>query len=291
VVGVRPNAVAQTWPGRDSFDTQPEAQAFWESHGRPAVADGEGGRCESLPAGEEGGEYERPRGIVTVRLSRRRYAEATLHFEVAWRQGVPRRYTIARGRAHDDRDAWQPLVPAGVDADGDGEEDDRDEVPMAFTKVEDARRQTATRPRTSPTSTPAGNRGAGSLIGGRLRKYCQRHSPQGEAGRPAQAAGRDRCGLTGRPPCASGRAAALSRGLGSGGGGLDQRGDLVGFPSSAVRTRPTWDQGHGGGSSERRFDGFEPSMRRIGRDDDDVARARLPLLVARREGALPLLQG
>jgi hypothetical protein len=31
-------------------------------------------------------------------------------------------------------------------------------------------------------------------------------------------------------------------------------------------------------------------MRRIGRDDDDVARARLPLLVARREGALPLLQ-
>ena len=33
---------AQDWPGCDSFDTQPEAQAYWESHGRPAAADGDG---------------------------------------------------------------------------------------------------------------------------------------------------------------------------------------------------------------------------------------------------------
>lgn len=37
-----PSAEAQSWPGCDSFDLQPEAQAYWESHGRPAAADGDG---------------------------------------------------------------------------------------------------------------------------------------------------------------------------------------------------------------------------------------------------------
>src|SRR5947208_563456 len=72
----------------------------------------------------------RTRDKVTVELSRSRYPEATLHFEVAWRQGVPRRYTIARNRADRNRAAWQPFVPSGVDADHDGKKDDRDEVPM-----------------------------------------------------------------------------------------------------------------------------------------------------------------
>lgn len=69
-----------------------------------------------------------------MELSRSRYPEATLHFEVAWRQGVTRRYTIARSRADRNRDAWDDLVPVGLDADGDGKTDDRDEVPMAFTR-------------------------------------------------------------------------------------------------------------------------------------------------------------
>jgi hypothetical protein len=71
---------------------------------------------------------------VTVTLSRRRYPEPTLHIAVAWKQGAPRRYTIARGRAERNREAWDDLVPAGVDADGDRKVDDRDEVPMAFTR-------------------------------------------------------------------------------------------------------------------------------------------------------------
>jgi hypothetical protein len=91
--------------------------------------------CESLPAGQGGGDdCTNPRRTVTVELSRRTYPKSTLHFEVAWKQGVPRRYTIARGVADENRDAWEPFVPAGVDADGEGEEDDRDEVAMAFTK-------------------------------------------------------------------------------------------------------------------------------------------------------------
>jgi hypothetical protein len=109
---------------------------------------------------------------VTVRLSRRRYPESTLHFEVARRQGAPRRYTIARGRADENRDAWEPFVPAGVDADGDGEEDDRDEVPMAFTR-EGGRKAPNGRSASHIAYVDASdNRGAGSYIGGRLRRYC-----------------------------------------------------------------------------------------------------------------------
>jgi hypothetical protein len=85
---------------------------------------------------------------------------------------VPRRYTIACGQADENREAWDPLVPLGVDADGDGKKDDRDEVPMAFTKEGG---------RTAPNGNSAShiayvdskdNQGAGSSIGGRLRKYC-----------------------------------------------------------------------------------------------------------------------
>jgi hypothetical protein len=174
VTAIVPDAHAQDWPGCDSFDTEPEAQAYWASHGRPAVADGDGdGRvCESLPQRHDGTDCTRPRTTVEVRLSRRRYPEATLHFEVAWRQGVPRRYTIARGRADENREAWDTLVPSGVDADRDGKRDDRDEVPMVFTKEGG---------RTAPNGNSAShiayidandNHGAGSSIGGRLGRYC-----------------------------------------------------------------------------------------------------------------------
>jgi hypothetical protein len=174
-LGAQAGADTQVWAGCDSFDTQPEAQAYWESHGRPAQADGDndGKVCESLPTGAGAGEgCEPPRKTVTVRLSRRKYPEATLHFEVAWRQDVPRRYTIARGLADENRDAWEPLVPAGVDADGDGNEDDRDEVPMAFTK-EGGRKAANGRSASHIAYVDASdNRGAGSSIGGRLRRYC-----------------------------------------------------------------------------------------------------------------------
>jgi Excalibur calcium-binding domain len=161
------------------FDSQAEAQRYFIERGGPDSdpdrldSDGDGIACESLPAAQgEGQGCERPRKAVTVRLSRRKYPEATLHFEVAWRHGVPRRYTIARGLADENRDAWEPLVPGGVDADGDGEEDDRDEVPMAFTK-EGGRKAANGRSASHIAYVDASdNRGAGSSIGGRLRKYC-----------------------------------------------------------------------------------------------------------------------
>lgn len=62
-LGARAGADTQAWAACDSFDTQPEAQAYWESHGRPAQADGnnDGKICESLPTGEGAAEgCERP---------------------------------------------------------------------------------------------------------------------------------------------------------------------------------------------------------------------------------------
>jgi hypothetical protein len=109
---------------------------------------------------------------VVVEISRSRYPETTLHFEIAWKQGVTRRYTIARKRAERNRAAWQPYVPSGVDADGDGRNDDRDEVPMAFTR-EGSRKAGNGRSASHIAYVDASdNRGAGSSIGGKLRRYC-----------------------------------------------------------------------------------------------------------------------
>jgi hypothetical protein len=125
-----------------------------------------------LPNAHAGASCTHPDRTVAVELSRARYPEATLHFEVAWRQGVPRRYTIARNRADRNRAAWQPFVPSGVDADGDGKKDDRDEVPMAFTR-EGGRKAPNGRSASHIAYVDASdNRGAGSSIGARLGRYC-----------------------------------------------------------------------------------------------------------------------
>lgn len=121
-------------------------------------------------AGEAG--CVRPGHTLAVELSRAKYPESALHFEVAWRQGVPRRYTIARNRADRNRAAWEPYVPSGVDADRDGKKDDRDEVPMAFTR-EGSRKSPNGRSASNIAYVDASdNRGAGSSIGGRLGRYC-----------------------------------------------------------------------------------------------------------------------
>jgi hypothetical protein len=109
---------------------------------------------------------------VTVELSRSRYPESTLHFAVAWKQGAPRRYTIARNRADRNRDAWDELVPVGVDADGDGRTDDRDEVPMAFTREGGRKAPNGESASHIAYVDASDNRGAGSSIGGKLRRYC-----------------------------------------------------------------------------------------------------------------------
>lgn len=167
-------AQASTWPGCSRFTTQPEAQAYWEAHGRPPVADpdGDGKVCESLPSGGGGHACTKPSTTVKVPLSRTRYPEATLHFEVAWHVGTTRFYTLARKRTEQNRDAWQPYVPGGVDADRDGKVDDRDEVPMAFTRQGSQKAPNGRSASNIAYVDASDNRGAGSYIGGQLRRYC-----------------------------------------------------------------------------------------------------------------------
>jgi hypothetical protein len=148
-------------------------------------ADGDGIYCEDLPcpclkpgegapSPDQGGDNgcEQPSRTVTVPLSRARYPEATLHFAVAWGQGVPRRYTIARNRADANRKEWQPYVPSGLDADHDGKKDDRDEVPMAFTREGGRKAANGLSASHIAYVDASDNRGAGSYIGGQLSDYC-----------------------------------------------------------------------------------------------------------------------
>jgi hypothetical protein len=87
-----------------------------------------------------------------------------------WREPFAWCARIARDLADESRDAWESLVPARVDADGDGKQDDRDEVAMAFTKH--GGRKGRERPLGVAYVAAADNRGPGNSIGGRLRKYC-----------------------------------------------------------------------------------------------------------------------
>jgi hypothetical protein len=59
-----------------------------------------------------------------------------------------------------------------VDADGDGKDDDRDEVPMAFTKEGGRKAPNGNSASHIAYVDARDNQGAGSSIGGRLRKYC-----------------------------------------------------------------------------------------------------------------------
>jgi hypothetical protein len=101
---------------------------------------------------------------VVVDLARARYPQTTLHIETAIRDGSPRVLHIQRSGADRRRDAWGPLVPT-LDADGDGETDDRDEWPMAFTRE-------GGRTANIAYNAASDNRGAGSVIGAVVRPFC-----------------------------------------------------------------------------------------------------------------------
>jgi hypothetical protein len=158
-------AARAAWRGCAAYPARARAQLAWEAAGRPARADGDGdGRvCESLPArargGGSGGPCRRAARPVVVLLSRARYPETTLHIEAAIAGGAPAVLHVSRGRADTRRAAWHPLVPEASAG------KDRDEWPMAFT---------AEGGRTASIAfvAPADNRGAGSVIAERLRRYC-----------------------------------------------------------------------------------------------------------------------
>lgn len=164
-----------------NYQTQPEAQRAWQQAGSPAKNDsnGDGIVCTSLPksassaaSGGSSGDTtkttncqktEQPR-VVTV--SRSKYPETSLHIEKAIEMGQPAVLTIDRADTDQKRDQWHQVISKGWDYDKDGQTDDMDEWPMAFT-------QEGGRNANIALVDPSDNRGAGSSIAGQLRNYCE----------------------------------------------------------------------------------------------------------------------
>lgn len=103
-----------------------------------------------------------PRAVL---LNRAKYPETALHIQAAIDSGQPETLTIERSGTDQKRDAWHKVISKGWDSDKDGQTDDMDEWPMAFSEQGGRNANIA-------LVDPSDNRGAGSSIAGQLRKYC-----------------------------------------------------------------------------------------------------------------------
>lgn len=190
-------SAAGDWPGCDSFDTQREAQRYFDRH-RPdrAYVNKDGRVCVSLAGGRSkttqttsnapsaGDGCRTQRKPVVVLLSRASYPQTTLHIEHAVAAGQPWVLEIERAGEDAKRDEWERVSGDGWDVDGDGQTDDRDEWPMAMT----SRAGGAGRTASVALVAPSDNRGAGATIANRLRAFCdgQRFKVCMHGRRPAQ---------------------------------------------------------------------------------------------------------
>jgi hypothetical protein len=148
-----------------SYATQAQAQRAANT----ADPDGDGVYCESLPCpcSAVSGRSDRPaatpaecvpsRDVVTVAISKTRYPAVLDHIASAVRAGWPQVLTLHRAGAGGRREKALAGIPTKPDL-------DRDEWPMAF-----ARR---TWPADVAYVPAAQNRGAGTSIAVKLRRYC-----------------------------------------------------------------------------------------------------------------------
>ncbi len=157
---------AGTFPGCKAFTSQPAAQRAWEQAGRPAGSDGDkdGTVCESLSSSSSGsGEQAlatncvRTSQIVAVGLSKTKYPNILGHAQRAAQKGYPSVYVINRPGASARRDR----LLAGIQTKPGY---DRDEAPPAMGR--------ATWRADVEYVPSAENRSAGSVMGIKLRRYC-----------------------------------------------------------------------------------------------------------------------
>jgi hypothetical protein len=169
-----------SWPGCNTFKTQREAQRAWENSGRPARADGDDDQlvCESLPgtpaaaapastgdarAGSGASKTQgcrRPTRPVKIVYSRREYPNITRHIEDSIAKGYPRVLRINRIGTSERRDKLLAGIPTRPGM-------DRDEYPPAVGRRSPTHASVAYVP-------SAENRSAGSVLGSRLGRYCDR---------------------------------------------------------------------------------------------------------------------
>jgi hypothetical protein len=145
----------------DKHRSQAAAQRAWERAGRPPGADGDrdGRVCERLGAtvGHRGS-CRRVRRVVVVRISARRYPRTADHIIDAIAAGEPRLLHLDRRAAAANRERSLAGVPTRPGR-------DRDEYPPALAHEGG----TGADIRYVPY---ADNRGAGSILGARLKPYC-----------------------------------------------------------------------------------------------------------------------
>jgi hypothetical protein len=137
------------------------AQRMWERAGRPAGADrdGDGRVCEAL--GHARGEQRacrRARHVVVVRISARHYPYTADHIIDAIAAGEARILHLDRTGADANREQSLHGIPTR-------EGYDRDEYPPAVSREGGAGADVRYVP-------SADNRGAGSVMGQRLQRYC-----------------------------------------------------------------------------------------------------------------------
>jgi hypothetical protein len=168
---------SSAWPGCSSFATQPQAQAWWRAHGRPAAPDRDhdGVVCEDLPRGTGGGgggqhtSCTHIRRVVKLGLSKSKYPNILADARRAIAKGWPRVLVINRKGADARRERLLRDIPTKQGF-------DRDEYPPAEGRGRGKGLQRGTHPtgwKADVEYVPSGeNRGAGSVMGIKLRRYC-----------------------------------------------------------------------------------------------------------------------
>jgi hypothetical protein len=112
------------------------------------------------------------KNVFSIELKREKYPETTLHLQDAWARGYARIVHLDRDHTDQNRRAWQKLVPKSLDTDNDGKVEDRDEWPPAASKEGGNRSKEGLSMSSIAFVDGPDNRGAGAVMGGRLRPYC-----------------------------------------------------------------------------------------------------------------------
>lgn len=152
-----------------NYSSQSKAQKAWEAKGKPNAnkydRDGDGKVCPSLNSSSGTSKNttakttncKKPKGVVSIGLSKTKYPKTLQHMEEAIAKGWPRIMILNREGAGARRERLLANIPTKPGF-------DRDEFPAAV-----GRKSWKAHVKYVPSSD---NRGAGSSMGIKLRQYC-----------------------------------------------------------------------------------------------------------------------
>lgn len=154
---------ASSFAGCKAYPSTSEARDAWKQAGSPARYDGDGDGVVCESGGRSSGSSakvtgcKKPDGVVKIGISSTKYPNVLKHIDVAVANGFPRVITINRDGAEERRAKLLAGIPTKPGH-------DRDEWPMAM-----GRSTWKADVMHIPSSE---NRSAGSVVGVKLRQYC-----------------------------------------------------------------------------------------------------------------------